>query len=105
MLNRKFEIDGVIISRHAQLRALQRTQITCHRALGSMAVRSLSEGIDILGDPVLRELALKRAVRHGDHGLYAIEGIVFVFKEDTVVTVFPISWLALFQADAHAQAA
>jgi len=97
--------DGAIFSRpykdirlsiHAQERARERLGVTNFSELAVKAHLSLTEGIDALADPTLREQCYSRMQRHGSSGMYVFEGIVFIFKDETVTTIYPVAWLGGF---------
>lgn len=74
---------------HAVERAMQRFSWDKDK-LYEKALSSLSEGIFVLHDEVLREIFLVNCQYKG--GLpYAYEGVVFVFDEDRLITVYPIT--------------
>lgn len=81
------------VSYHAKERARSRLGMT-PKELKKAALLSLEEGIDALADETLRPLVLRKAIRN-DSFMYLYQGAVFIFKEDTLVTVYPVSWLAL----------
>jgi hypothetical protein len=105
MNQRSFKHNGILITRHAQERAAERTVIASSEELADKAFRSLTEGIDVLADPILRELAIKNALMNENDGLYCLEGVVFVYKEATVVTVYPVAWLANYNERGYVIAA
>jgi hypothetical protein len=96
MIHSSINYKGIRVSAHAQDRAAQRTSIKDAAQLCEKAYLSLTEGIDALGDPALRELCLARAKKNQNCGMYAFEGIVYIFKEATLTTVYPIGWLGAF---------
>jgi hypothetical protein len=96
MLFRSFRFKTIKISSHSIERAFERTTIKTRSELATLAFESLEEGIDVLGDPTLREMCYRNAVKNHNCGTYAHKGIVFIFREDILVTVYPMSWLADF---------
>jgi hypothetical protein len=94
MMTGSFEYKGIRISHHAQVRALERTTIRDNATLAAEALASLNEGIDVLAEPVLRDQCYQYARKHKSCGMYAHNGVVYIFKDDTVVTLIPIAWLS-----------
>lgn len=83
------------ISLHAQQRGRERLGLSV-RQLKESAISSLENGIDAMSDESLRPGLIKSALKHNASGIYLFQNGVFIFKEDTLVTVYPISWLNLF---------
>lgn len=54
---------------------------------------SLTEGVNFLEDPVLRKMLMPKAKKHEASGIYLYDGMLFFFKDNVVVTVYPIGWL------------
>lgn len=86
--------NGIYITAHAEMRAKQRLQMN-FKDLCQDAFDSLEKGIDALGDPTLRDMVIDRAVRHGASGIYAYKGVLYIFVENAVVTVYPLQWIAI----------
>ena len=96
-----FKYNDIKITSHAQERAAERTDIETLDELCQAAEKSITEGIDALADPTLRELVYAYAKRHNNSGMYAYKGYVYVFKDDALVTIIPIGWLASLTKDGH----
>lgn len=87
----------LVLTNHAIKRAHERYGWN-ERELHSQAKLSLEEGLYVLGDEVLREIFIKSVIYNssfnknwGSCMLYANKGIIFVFDEDRLVTVFPLN--------------
>lgn len=83
---------NIKISDHAKERAYERFGIDASQ-LKFFANKSLNEGIDVFQDPVLRDIFLAKSKKHEPSGIYLLEGKVFVFKEDVLITVYPLSFV------------
>lgn len=93
------ESNGIVVTAHAQSRAIQRGLAKTADEIVDLASKCISDGVDVFADPTLRELVNERMYKFnklGTSAMYALNGIVFIFNEDRVVTVIPIAWLAIF---------
>lgn len=79
---------------HAIQRGKERLGLNA-RELRDHALKSLTEGTDALSDETLRPYLIRRALRHESSGIYLYRNGVFIFKDQYLVTVYPISWIAL----------
>jgi len=61
--------------------------------LAKLAEDSLNEGIDALHDEVFRPMCLAKAKKYNASGMYCYKGIIFVFIEQHLVTVYPLAYL------------
>lgn len=84
---------NIIISRHARERGQERFGASS-KQIREWAVKSLTEGIDILSDETLRPMAINKARKYNASGMYMFEGRVFIFVDNIVVTVYPVQWLS-----------
>lgn len=82
---------GVLITKHAEARAIERLSMNFDK-IKVLAAESLENGVDILHDESTRAEFLPSAKRHDCDGMYSHEGIVFVFKGNRLVTVYPLNW-------------
>ena len=89
---------NIKVSLHAKQRGWERLQLTASD-LRTAAVNALTEGIDALGDEVLRGYLIHKALKHNSDGIYVFRTGVFVFKEDTLVTVYPLDWVHQYVAN------
>lgn len=88
------------ITKHAIDRARERLGLNVS-SLKKSAHLSLTEGIDALGDPVLREMCIHKAKKYNVSGIYLYKNAVFIFVEDILVTVYPIHWLSGYQSELY----
>ena len=80
---------NIWITKHAVDRALERFGWDTHK-LFNQAIKSLNDGLYVLDDETLYPMFIESATYGG--GLpYMYEGVVFVFDEDRLITVYPIS--------------
>lgn len=80
---------------HAIQRGKERLGLKA-KTLKEHALKSLTEeGMDALADETLRPYLIKRAKKHDCSGIYLYRNGVFIFKDEYLVTVYPISWIAL----------
>lgn len=89
-----FVHKDIRISRHAIMRAKERFGLGVME-IAQKAYSSLTDGVDALGCPILRPMCIYAAKKKKASGIYLFEGILFVFKDDVVVTVMPCQWAAL----------
>lgn len=88
--------NGLIVTIHAQERAYQRLNITCWKTLGEKALKALNEGINACLDETLRPLCFEKALATSLDGVYCHEGNLYLFKENALITVMPVSFLNEF---------
>jgi len=100
MTPKQFRFEKINISVHAQVRAFSRTKLNSAITLAHEAYESLENGIDVMADETLRPMYESRG-NVPCCGVYARKGIVFVFVEETLVTVYPIQWLAIFDKGSY----
>ena len=91
---------GIIVTTHAKERGRERFHLSAEE-LATLAALSLDseDSIDVLHDPTLRPLAINSALRHDASGMYSFRGIVFIFRNQYLVTVYPVSWLGMNRRD------
>lgn len=92
MAHRKFK--DIYITKHAEFRAKERFSMN-FQTLCQEAWDSLDQGIDALGDPTLRDMIYYKAVNSDVSGVYAHKGVLYFFKDECLVTLYPISWIAI----------
>lgn len=81
------------ITEHSKKRAKLRFGLSSKK-LKKLAVMSLSEGIDVFSDPILRPFFLKKVIKHPEtSGIYYYQGILFFFSDDYLTTVYPLSYV------------
>lgn len=80
------------ISDHARERAYERFNMDASQ-LKFYANKSLNDGIDVFQDPSLRDMFLEKSEDKEPSGIYLLEGKVYVFKDDVLVTVYPLSFV------------
>ena len=84
---------NIKLTRHAIERGKERLNLG-PKDLKQHAIGSLGDdGIDALADETLRPYLIKSAIKHGASGMYLYRNGVFVFKDDCLVTVYPLSWI------------
>lgn len=58
-----------------------------------LANKALDEGINATLDETIRPMIEARLKKHNPSGVYLLEGNVYIFKDDTLVTFMPLSFL------------
>jgi hypothetical protein len=87
---------GVKISDHARERAYERFKIDASQ-LKFLANKALDAGIDVFQDETLRDMFLEKSENKNPSGIYLYEGIVYVFIDDILITVYPLSFVSEYQ--------
>lgn len=80
------------LSTHAIERAWQRGRMD-RSQLMYYANKALDEGINALTDETMREMIKKRVEKHQPSGVYLLDGNVYIFKDDALVTFMPLDFL------------
>ena len=84
------------LTRHAISRAKERFNLN-EIQVRSYSVRAITEGLDVLDDPHLKPLFLRKAQNHENtSGIYYFEGMFFVYSDDYLVTIYPLSYIHEF---------
>lgn len=89
---------NIKITDHARKRAFERMRMDFSQ-LKYNANKSLDHGIDIFQDEMLRDLGLKKLRNHNPSGMYLLEGNIYVFVDDVLVTVYPLTYLSFTQEE------
>lgn len=83
---------NVKISEHARQRAYERFNMDASQ-LKFYSNKALDEGIDVFQDEALREMFLEKSENKNPSGIYLFEGVCYVFSDDVLVTVYPLSFV------------
>lgn len=83
------------ITRHAIKRAKERFGMN-YKELQIKASLSLTDGIDAMADPTLREMCINKFDLYDISGIYLYQNVVYIFIDDRLITVYPISWIGRY---------
>lgn len=83
---------------HAKKRAFERYEWS-DLILHKKAIDALEQGIFVMHDEILKDMFVTSSIAHaivnqhkyGQCLLYLNEGVIFVFDEDRLITVFPLN--------------
>lgn len=89
----KYNQYNIRLSDHAIERAWERGRID-RSQLMHLANKALDQGINASLDETMRPLIKKRLEKHEPSGVYLLDGYVYIFKDDTLATFMPLSYLA-----------
>jgi len=85
---------GIKLTSHSIQRAKERFKLLPSE-LRRLAEESLDKGSDVFSDDFFRPIFLKKVKNHENtSGIYYYEGIFFIFVDDFLTTVYPISFLS-----------
>lgn len=87
------KISDIKISQHAIERYVERFSRVDLNRLRQLAYLSIVNGINATFDETIRPMIIDKCRRHGASGAYMYENAIFFFKDDVLVTVYPISWI------------
>lgn len=89
----RFNPYNIKLSEHAIERAWERGRVDRSQLI-YLANKALEEGINATLDETMRPLIKNRLEKHQPSGVYLLDGYVYIFKDDTLVTFMPLSFLA-----------
>lgn len=88
---------GIKLTLHSIERARERFNLRPSE-LKRLAEESLDQGSDVFSDEFLRPIFLRKIKNYENtSGIYYHQGIFFIFVDDFLATVYPISFLSEYQ--------
>lgn len=81
------------LTKHSKERAWERFQMDAS-SLKFHANKALEQGINILLDETLRPMYLRKALKNDGSIAYLLEDKIYVFQNESLVTVMPLSYLS-----------
>lgn len=88
----KYNKNKINLSQHSIERAWERFRMDRSQLI-MKANKALDDGSDLSQDPVMKEMTMRRVKKHKPSGMYMLDGIVYIFKDDTLATVLPVEFL------------
>lgn len=92
-------IEDINVTRHAVERFNERIRKAGRTEIQKLAFKALNEGIVATLDETIRPMILTRCERYNSVA-YMFEGAVYIFIDETLTTIYPISWLAEYKSAA-----